>query len=427
MQVPELTQQHIALWWEAGSAPDWGPTYTAAEQAEREAESAHFQDVVAAEAKAQPHSAQERAATEQRILGALQGTARAMGVEAQIGALVRSGMVETAKEFIQEARRFDPGIRGDDIFQAGRNVWTMNSLQILLGIPVRLTPAVSAYSLLYPYTDNYLDDPTVSPQAKLAFNERFGRRLAGSAVEPTNAAERTIFDLVGHIEGHLPRPVHPPVYESLLAIQHAQERSVRLLRGAAPPYEVDVLGISLEKGGASVLADGFLVREVTAQPGSILTAENAVGTEGRNELTPGQAAFIFGLGAFLQLADDLQDVVADRQAGLLTVFSQPAGRWPLDALADRTWRFGQRVLQGLGPFDAPGARPLKELLPPAFRQLLLNAVAAAGRLFTREYTQALEQHSPFRFSFLEQRRKKMGKQGVSMARLVEAFAAGEER
>jgi hypothetical protein len=401
MQVSNLTQQYLALWWEESGAADWGPSYTAAEQTEREAELARFQDAVAVEAKRQPHSTEERAGTEQRILGALQGVARAMGLETQIGALVRSGMVETAKLFIRQARQYDPAIRGEDIFQAGRNVWTMNSLQILLGIPTQVTPAVFAYSLLYPYTDNYLDDPAIPQDAKVAFNTRFGRRLTGETPEPANTAERTIFDLVGRIESYLPRPTHPTVYESLLAIHRAQERSVHLLRGAAPPYDVDVLGISLEKGGASVLADGILV--------------------GEGDLPLDQMAFMFGLGAFLQLADDLQDVGTDQQAGLLTVFSHAAGRWPLDALADRTWRFGQRVLQQLGHFDAPEARPLKELLAPSFRQLLLNAAASATRLFSREYTQALEQHSPFRFSFLEQRRKKMARQRISMGRLIEAF------
>lgn len=402
MQVTELARQHIALWWEEGAGADWGPTYASAEQAGRESELAHFQDVVAEEAKARPRTAEERAETEQRILGALQRTAQAMGLAEQIGALVRSGMVETAKAFVRQAREYDPTLPGNDIFQAGRNLWTMNGLQILLGIPVRLTPALFAYSLLYPYTDNALDDPTISPQAKAAFNDRFGRRLAGEPAEPANEAEQRIFDLVGLIEGYLPRPTHPPVYASLLAIHHAQERSVRLLRGAAPPYEVDVLGISLEKGGASVLADGVLV------------------TEGA--LAPAQAAFAFGLGTFLQLADDLQDVAADRQAGLLTVFSHAADRWPLDTLADRTWRYAQRVLHGLEHLHTPDARPLQELMPLAFRQLLLNAVAAASRSFTAEYVQSLERHSLFRFAFLDQRRKKLRKQGGALAQLIEAFA-----
>jgi len=32
--------------------------------------------------------------------------------------------------------------------------------------------------MLYPYTDNYLDDPSVSREEKLGFSNRFGQRLA---------------------------------------------------------------------------------------------------------------------------------------------------------------------------------------------------------------------------------------------------------
>jgi len=53
-----------------------------------------------------------------------------------------------------------------DIFQASRNAWTTNGLQIILGMPARLTPAIFGYSMLYPCTDNYLDHPGVSTADK---------------------------------------------------------------------------------------------------------------------------------------------------------------------------------------------------------------------------------------------------------------------
>ncbi len=37
----------------------------------------------------------------------------------------------------------------------------LDVLQLLLGIPVRVTPAIFAYSMLYPYGDNCLDDPAI--------------------------------------------------------------------------------------------------------------------------------------------------------------------------------------------------------------------------------------------------------------------------
>jgi hypothetical protein len=68
------------------------------------------------------------------------------------------GFLEATTAFARMARRFDPAITSAEIYQAARNVWTANFLQLLLGMPVRVTPAIFAYSMLYPYSDNYLDE-----------------------------------------------------------------------------------------------------------------------------------------------------------------------------------------------------------------------------------------------------------------------------
>jgi hypothetical protein len=195
----------------------------------------------------------------------------------QMELLFGRGLPEVGVTFARQARAFDADISGAAIFQAGRNVWTANGLQLLLGLPLALTPAMVGYSLLYPYTDNYLDDPAISPRAKAAFDARFARRLAGEPVPPADDHEGLIWRLVEMIEGQHPRAARPGVYQSLLAIHAAQHKSLRLLRPAALPYDLDVLAISIEKGGASVLADGFLVA---------------------GDLTAPQAEAFFNYGAF---------------------------------------------------------------------------------------------------------------------------------
>ena len=167
---------------------------------------------------------------------------------------------------------------------------------------------------------------------------------------------------------------------------------------------MDVLGISLEKGGTSVLADGYLV----------------AGT-----LTPAQARSMFGWGAFLQFADDLQDVEQDRKDGLLTVFSQTAGRWPLDRLTDRTLQFGQEVLQSLAWSQGAGAQILQEMMAWATVQLVVGAAGRASRYYTRRYLWELEAYSPFRFGFLAQQRRKLARRRLSLMQLLEAFGVSE--
>ena len=114
---------------------------------------------------------------------------------------------------------------------------------------MELSPSILAYSLLYPYTDNYIDDPRISGAAKRAFNERLGRRLAGERLSPAGVKEKAIFKLVAMVEEQYSRNDNPDVFESLLSIHDAQSESLHLLRENAAPGEVDVHGLSFYKGG----------------------------------------------------------------------------------------------------------------------------------------------------------------------------------
>jgi hypothetical protein len=407
-QVTRLLGEFTDLWWQSEAvAPEWGRHYTVREQLAREEHLAAFLRSLFAELERPPSAPAERQATQACILaavGALLGHALDLPPEL-VGVVLAPDFTRSMTQFAQRARRFDPTVSGNEIFQASRNVATMNGLQRLLGRPVQLTPAVFAYSMLYPYTDNYLDDPTISPATKRAFNIRLARRLEGEDLAPANDHERKICDLVSMVEWQYERSRFPQVFASLLAIHEAQCKSLGLLRRGAAPYERDVLGLSLGKGGASVLADGYLVA---------------------GELSEAQAAFMFGYGAFLQLLDDLQDAQQDARDGLLTVFSLPARRWPLDRLVTRTLAHGQRVFEGLSCFDDPAAQPLKELMGRSLTSLLINAVGRAGDLCTRRYRWQAEDHSPFRFAFLRRCARKMARRRVSLMRMIEAFAVAEK-
>lgn len=65
--------------------------------------------------------------------------------------------IASANNFINKAKKFDPYITSADIFQALRNVWTMNLLQTTFSMDVELTYPIFSYSMLYPYTDNLID------------------------------------------------------------------------------------------------------------------------------------------------------------------------------------------------------------------------------------------------------------------------------
>jgi hypothetical protein len=345
-----------------------------------------------------PHSREEA----QRAQSHLGAAFRCLAEEtlgftaAQLDLLPSQAFSSASEEFVREARAFDPGLSGEDIYQAGRNAWTAHGLQWLLGLPVQLTPSILAYSLLYPYSDNYLDDPDIEVAAKRAFNARFRQRLAGNSLAPLNHQERVIFDMVAMIEKQYSRSEYPAVFESLLAIHHAQSQSLNLLHPAAAPGEVDVLGLSFAKGGTSVLADGYLVSDA---------------------LTDAQRQYTYGHGIFAQLLDDMEDIGSDSQAGRLTIYSQPAGHWPLDGLANRTFQFGRKVLMGLDCFDVEDSG--RELIERGADLFLIDAIGRMDRYYTHAYLQTLETHSPFHFSFLREQRNRFFRRHGSLERLME--------
>lgn len=399
--IRELNQHFIDLWWESEtSLPDLGPGYAPAVQAQNEKHLLQVLNQVDRVLSNPPRSRAEAQAEQARLGTAFRSLAEeALGFDgSQLALLPSQAFSDASEDFVRSARAFDPKLSAEDIYQAGRNAWTANGLQWLMGLPVQDTPAIFAYSLLYPYTDNYLDDPAIPAADKLAFNERFRRRLAGELLAPTNPHEQIIFDLVAMIEKQFSRPDHPDVFASLLDIHRAQGRSLKLIRPGAAPGEVDVLGLSFEKGGTSVLADGYLAS---------------------GSLPEAQREFTYGHGIFAQLLDDLEDVQQDSQACRLTLYSQPAGHWSLDALANRTFHFGRKVLSRLDCFNVQES--LRALIRRGADLLLIDTIGRTDRYYSKAYLRELETHSPFRFSFVEEQRKDFFRRHGSLAKFMETI------
>jgi hypothetical protein len=78
-----------------------------------------------------------------------------------------------SKNFFYKARDFGQELTPENIYQGLRNVWIMNGLQLMMNLPVEITPSVFAYSMIYPYSDNLLDDPNISGIRK-SRNSAFG-------------------------------------------------------------------------------------------------------------------------------------------------------------------------------------------------------------------------------------------------------------
>jgi hypothetical protein len=434
----ELLQESLSLWHRAAVSgahikdaanggngtdslrlPPFDRTFTPGEQASREIHLDHLLHTVEAELRDVPRTRWERRSARSRVTSAFTDFGKYCldFDDSHLELLLNDGFSAVATQLARQARQFDPGVSASDIFQASRNAWTACGLQVLLGRDMRLTPSIFAYSMLYPYTDNYLDDSAASRSAKLAFSERFRRRLDGDAVAPFNDREATIWRLVELIEEEYPRADWPQVYDSLLEIHRAQENSVRLLRSGSSPAGIDVLKLSFEKGGASVLADAYLVA------GSLSTDE---------------AQFAFDWGVLLQIADDLQDLQQDLREGILTIFTQAAAREPLaplDNLTTHTLNFGRGVMCQVDRMPsnhsalngaAAKHKSLTEMIRMSCSLLLIWSAGESAKLYTSRYLAELETHSPFRFAPLAEKRKKLARWTSPLARLFESFLEDEE-
>ncbi|MBN1562157.1 hypothetical protein JW998_18020 [candidate division KSB1 bacterium] len=379
-QVEKLVDEFSWRWHDC-SADDLPlvKIYAPAEQQEREAHLDLFMQTLQEERKQEARF--EDVEMQERIFAHIRAFFKyALGFRpAEVDLILDLGFKESTKKFLHLARQFDAAMAPADIFQACRNVWIMNGLQLMLGLKVRLTPAIFAYSMLYPYTDNYLDSAAIPKEEKIAFNDRFARRLAGGNVAPTNEHERIVFSLIEKIEGDFDRSRFPLVFESLLAIHQAQTKSVLLL-GSVELAQKDVLRISLEKGGTSVLADGYLVA---------------------GRLTDAQAAFLFGYGAYLQFLDDLQDVYEDERSGQRSIYTLAVQTTSLDLITTQTFDFGERVLASQQGFTGRAVKGYTDLMRTSIQLMLLEAVGFAGKYFTPGFISKIEKYSPFRFSHLK--------------------------
>ncbi len=290
-------------------------------------------------------------------------------------------------KFICNVKEFDNNINLDKMVQALRNVWIMNILQVLFNIKVEYTPSIFAYSMLYPYTDNYLDSTEISFQDKQYINKIFRLRLEGEKIESSNSYEEALFSFVSIIEGQYPRASYIELYESLLCIHDAQCNSLTQHNVMTPPYERDILGISIVKGGASVLADAYLVS---------------------GKLSGAQADFAFAYGTLLQFCDDLQDAKEDLNNGHMTIFSETSEKRPLDNITNALFDFSNKIIEDLGEgFIYEESNKMKAFLNKNLVFLIFEAISQNHNLFSKEYIKNIEKYYPFRMSYTRKLYKKI--------------------
>ena len=389
--------------WNTGAArsPHAGLRYSPKQQQEREKAYDQGLRAVEREAKRAPRTKAGRLHTQDRITASFaRFSATALDLQPQTVKLLTDDFLPVGTTLARWARQFDAGLSMADIIQACRNAWTACGLQPLLGDRVGITPAILGYSLLYPYSDNYLDREDVSPAAKRRFCDRFRDRLRGERLAAQDDRENALWTLVNLIEDQYPRAHYPQVFDCLLAIHRAQEESIAQLRSGNQYGDAEVLRMSVAKGGSSVLADACLAH-------GCLNAD--------------ESRFSFEWGVLLQLGDDLQDVREDMRRGSVTLFTRSAtqGR-SLDTLLIQLLNFSEHVAARMDQLPN-GTQMLKNLLRMSWRSLIIGAIANSHEFFSPGFLEEAERWSPFRFEFLRARNQRLTSRHGLYATLFDAF------
>lgn len=305
--------------------------------------------------------------------------------------LLDNDFLMSTKRFIRRAKKFDESIDNEAIFQALRNVWIVNIIQKIGKQKVATTPSVYGYSMLYPVTDNFLDDDDIDKIYKKQIMNRFKERLEGNKLEASDLYEEKVFELVGSIEVEYKRDIYKNLYESLYAINNGQVKSLLQQKGDFGPYRKDILGISFEKGGSSVLADAYL----------------ALG-----ELHYDEILFYFGYGIILQLADDLQDVTEDLNNKHMSIMSMQAGLYSLDKTVNQLINFTQNTLDEAKTFETEDQIEIKNIIFQSIQNLILFSAINSIEYFSKEYKEKLLKSIPFRKSFIDKLAKKWDKKKI---------------
>ena len=310
--------------------------------------------------------------------------------------------IDELQDFLRFERQFSPALSLEDVGQALRNYVVYMMFEEMNRQPIEkpvdssthrpkahLNRAAFGYSILYPFTDNYIDDVTLCPEKKQQYNQLIKDKLEGKTVFPQCEYEEKTCQLLQMIEDSYNRGKDYTVFTLLLMMLEAQELSLRQQNISVSLSKDDCLSISLYKGGVSVLIDRFLInREITEQ----------------------DLFFYFGFGFFLQLADDLQDIESDKANGHHTLFTLETEPYQKEAIVNQLLNFVTDITHTY--FARNNA--FKDFVLYSCHLLIYSSAIGSRTFFSDEYITKLEALLPVFPSDLVVIKKSIGDKRPSM-------------
>ena len=279
--------------------------------------------------------------------------------------------------FLRATREYDKNITASQIWQALRNYLIFGMIVAMTGEKQTFHDAIMGFSLLYPYTDNYIDDTTISGKDKDAFNRMIYDTLRGADPSVTDALQRKTKQCVEMCRNYRGGSCKEEASKLCLLMLDAQAKSTAFMGMTEKDYETkkaEILDMLAYKGGMSVLIDYFFSVPEMDEKGII---------------------FYRQFGLLLQMADDIQDIGDDLKSETPTFFSEVGSVAERDANLYQLMHFTREIFEA---YDS-GEYPVRRFMLRNCLILYMSAVLRSEAFFSEELKAGLEPYLPFRTEF----------------------------
>ena len=278
------------------------------------------------------------------------------------------------KRFIGNAREFDESISIEDLGQALRNYLVYAIFLELNGKEQCCKPSIFGYSMLYPYTDNYIDNAVIAIEDKKHYNKLIENKLRGNPFEILSEHEKKTAELLDDIAKDYASS--DEVFKGLYYMLEAQKNSQRQSDKKEELKEEEILDISIYKGGLSVLLDRYFIDK---------------------DFNGRDLYFYYGFGFLLQLCDDLQDITQDGEEESRTVFTVCRRKEETAAKVNKLLHFTKELFE-----ECDGEnKAFKEFILGNCYLLILFSAAGSRKHLTDEWLIWEKERIPVSVEFMD--------------------------
>lgn len=321
-----------------------------------------------------------------KLIGEFLAKEQLLGIKDHMSQETFEAFQAETKRFVRKTRSFDSKLTMENIWQALRNYFIYAVIADLQGQKQECKETAFSYSLLYPYTDNYIDEKRHTRQQKEAYNNMIYDVLHDMPVMPKERLEEKTCKLLHRLVDSYVGEKKKEIQSLLLWMLEAQNNSIHQQteewkkENQPKLTREEILQISVYKGSLSVLIDYFFTTM---------------------ELKEEEICFYMKFGFFLQLADDLQDRKEDQKNGSQTLMVFCEKQEELEKVVNRLLHYVHLIFEEFTPINDS----LKVFMMEHCYSLVIGAAIADREDFSEKYLAQLERFFPVHMEYMQKQRK----------------------